>query len=156
MSWMTSPTAIGYRLRMGTQAGGSDLLNNIDVGNVTNYLMNNLPSSTQICFTVIPYNAAGQNLNCTNTCFKTVSTSSSEETASTPKVFVYPVPAEEVLYVWNIEKASYIIMDVSAKEWVKGTIENNNEIPVDRLPTGFYVIHLRNEQKTYTFKFQKI
>jgi len=156
MSWMTSPTATGYRLRMGTQAGGSDLLNNIDIGNVTNYLMNNLPSGTQICFTVIPYNAAGQNLNCTNTCFKTVTTSSSEDTTPTPKVFVYPVPAGEVLHVRNIEKAMYTIMDISGRELVKGTIENNNEIPVDHLLTGFYVIHLRNEQKTYTFKFQKI
>lgn len=156
MSWMTSPTATGYRLRMGTQVEGSDLLNNVDIGNVTNYLMNNLPSGTQICFTVIPYNAAGQNLNCTNTCFKTVTTSSSEDTAPTPKVFVYPVPAGEVLHVRNIEKAMYTIMDISGRELVKGTIENNNEIPVDHLLTGFYVIHLRNEQKTYTFKFQKI
>ncbi|MCB9308927.1 MAG: T9SS type A sorting domain-containing protein [Lewinellaceae bacterium] len=156
MSWIASPTATGYRLRMGTQVGGSDLLNNIDIGNVTNYLMNNLPSGTQICFTVIPYNAAGQNLNCSNTCFRTVSISSSEETTSTSKVFIYPVPAREVLNVWNMEKASYTIMDISSKVLVKGTLESNNEIPVDDLPTGFYVIHLRNDQKTYIFKFQKI
>lgn len=156
LSWMASPMAEGYRLRAGTSPSTSDLLNNIDIGQVSNYVLNNLPSGTQICFTVIPYNEAGQNLNCSSTCFKTVTASSSEETSQTPGVFVYPVPAGDVLYAGNIDRAAYTILDITSRVWASGTTDHQNSISIQHLPPGFYFILLKYGQKTCNFKFQKI
>jgi len=70
--WAASPTATGYVIRL-VQADGTVIINNVNVGNVTNYTINNLPNGVRLCLTVIPYNDAGQNLNCTPICFTTVS-----------------------------------------------------------------------------------
>lgn len=73
LSWAPQPEASGYILTVGTSSGGNDLVDNVDVGNVTTYdLPTDLPPFQRVYVTIIPYNAAGeQPLNCSEAEFRT-------------------------------------------------------------------------------------
>ena len=72
LSWETEPTASGYILNVGTTTGGTDILNNQDVGNVTTFdLPTDLPEFTEIFVTIIPYNATGNDTGCEEESFTT-------------------------------------------------------------------------------------
>ena len=63
---------IGYILPIGTTAGGTDIINALDVGNVTTFnLANDLPENTKIFITVIPYNLLGEAVWCIEEQFRT-------------------------------------------------------------------------------------
>ena len=65
-----SPT--GYRLDVGTTSGGTDILNNQDVGNVTTYNPSgDFPYNTTIYVTITPYNATGDASGCGEESFTT-------------------------------------------------------------------------------------
>lgn len=58
--WNYAPTATGYLLNIGTNQGGSDVLNNVDVGNVLSYNPPvNLAFNTTFYVTITPYNENG-------------------------------------------------------------------------------------------------
>lgn len=74
-TWTASAsTAVtGYKLRIGTTPGGNDVLNNIDVGNVTTYTLPvALTNSTLYYWSVGAYTATQNSLNCTERSFTTV------------------------------------------------------------------------------------
>jgi len=72
LEWSPVPEADGYRITVGTTTGGTDILNNEDVGSVTTYdLITNLPEDTTIYITVIPYNEEGDATGCIEESFKT-------------------------------------------------------------------------------------
>ncbi|MCB0518446.1 MAG: M23 family metallopeptidase [Lewinellaceae bacterium] len=89
LSWPAatgSPT--GYRLNVGTSPGGTDILNNFDVGNVTTYNPpGDFPYNSSIYVKVTPYNGIGPAGSCTETNFFTE--------VCTPNLVVtgMPVPA---------------------------------------------------------------
>lgn len=72
ISW-TPATGIptGYKLRVGTTPGGFNIINNIDVGNVTTYPIS-LVYNTTYYVGITPYNANGNATGCTEYSFKTV------------------------------------------------------------------------------------
>ena len=72
LNWAAPAEAAGYRLTIGASPGGTDILDNVDVGNVTAYDPGPLPYNTTIYVTVIPYNAAGEAAACTEESFTTV------------------------------------------------------------------------------------
>ena len=59
----------GYTLYMGTTPGGTDVLNGVDVGNVTTYEPGTLDFATTYYVTIIPYNLNGDATNCTEESF---------------------------------------------------------------------------------------
>ncbi|MCB0517896.1 MAG: hypothetical protein KDD27_03095, partial [Saprospiraceae bacterium] len=62
----------GYRLDVGTTSGGTDILNNFDVGNVTTYNPpGDFPMGTFIYVTIKPYNANGNAVGCSEESFFT-------------------------------------------------------------------------------------
>lgn len=61
----------GYKLNVGTTAGGTDVLNGFDVGNVVSYNLGALDLDTTYYVTVIPYNANGDATGCTESSFTT-------------------------------------------------------------------------------------
>ncbi|MFK7813756.1 MAG: T9SS type B sorting domain-containing protein [Maribacter sp.] len=70
--WVASMGADSYVIIAGTTPGASDILDNINVGNNTEYdLPNNLPSGQTIYVRIIPENSVGQNTNCTEISFTT-------------------------------------------------------------------------------------
>jgi len=72
LTWAATTGATGYRLTVGTTTGGTDILNNVNVGNVTTYdPLGDLPYSTTIYVTITPYNAGGDAVGCTEESFTT-------------------------------------------------------------------------------------
>lgn len=61
----------GYKLSVGTTAGGTDVLNGFNVGNVLSYNLGALDLDTTYYVTVIPYNANGDATGCTESSFTT-------------------------------------------------------------------------------------
>ncbi|MFD2550891.1 T9SS type B sorting domain-containing protein [Bizionia sediminis] len=73
--WESHAGACGYFVSIGTTPGGTDILNAVDVGNVTSYnLGSNLPANTVIYITVTPYFSSGVVLYCNEISFTTSST----------------------------------------------------------------------------------
>ena len=71
-SWNPISNADGYRITIGTTTGGNDILDNEDVGNVTDYeLATELPEDTDIFVTLIPYNDQGDAIGCNEESFRT-------------------------------------------------------------------------------------
>ncbi len=72
-TWSASATATGYKISIGTTAGGTDILNNADVGNVTTYTHNTpLNYGTKYYYTVNSYNATLTSSGCTERSFTTL------------------------------------------------------------------------------------
>ena len=70
--WAYAPTATSYNLSMGTSAGGTDILNNMNVGNVLSYDPPvNLPRDLRIYVTISPENENGQSVPCSEESFFT-------------------------------------------------------------------------------------
>jgi len=75
ISWQASATASGYGLSIGTSPNSNDILNNEDVGDVTNHMLTEaLPNGTTIYVTIIPYNLAGNATGCISEFFTTGAT----------------------------------------------------------------------------------
>ncbi len=72
-TWGLSQNAAGYRITLGTTPGGTDILNNVDLGNTNSYtLATALNNNTQYYYTVSAYNAAGSSTSCTERSFTTM------------------------------------------------------------------------------------
>ncbi len=72
ISWNFAPGATAYRISIGTTAGGTEIINDLDVGNVLN--LNppvDFPLNTQIFVRVTPFNENGDAVNCNEESFTT-------------------------------------------------------------------------------------
>ncbi len=70
--WSAVSDADGYRLSLGTTVGGTDLLDDQDLGLITEFFLNGgLPKATQIFVKIVPYNSSGSNLDCIPQSFTT-------------------------------------------------------------------------------------
>ncbi|CAM1369587.1 conserved protein of unknown function [Tenacibaculum soleae] len=70
LSWSSVATATGYKVSIGTSSGGSDVVNNEDVGNVLTYNPSiDFLSNTTYYVTIVAYNSAGDATGCTETSF---------------------------------------------------------------------------------------
>jgi hypothetical protein len=73
--WGAVTGATGYKLTVGTTSGGTDIVNNVDLGNVTSYAFSSpLNVSTTYYYTVTAYNASTNSTGCTVRSFTTTST----------------------------------------------------------------------------------
>jgi hypothetical protein len=72
INWSSVNGATGYRLTVGTTSGGTQILNNVNVGNVTTYNLSNLQNNITYFVKVVPYNSFGNAINCSQTSFTTV------------------------------------------------------------------------------------
>ncbi len=76
ITWNAVTGAAGYRLTVGTTAGGTDVLNNVDVGNVTTYpFTTSLAFNTKYYYTVNAYAGGQTSSSCTENNFTTACTS---------------------------------------------------------------------------------
>ncbi|NHF57843.1 T9SS type B sorting domain-containing protein [Flavobacteriaceae bacterium TP-CH-4] len=70
--WNYAPTATGYRITIGTTVGGSEVIDDFDVGNVLEYRpQEEFPLDQDIYVTIIPYNDIGSASSCTPERFTT-------------------------------------------------------------------------------------
>lgn len=73
ISWSASSGATGYKISVGTTAGGTDVLNNVDLGNVTSYTFGSaLANGTKYYYTVNSYASAAVSSGCTERNFTTI------------------------------------------------------------------------------------
>ena len=72
ISWSAAQGgATGYFVNVGTTAGGTDVMNMVDAGNVLTYNLGSLASGTTYYVTVIPYNTFGNATGCNSSSFTT-------------------------------------------------------------------------------------
>src|SRR5690606_40148623 len=70
--WTAASGATGYKLTIGVTPGGTDILNNVDLGNVTTYTpVSDFPFNTTIYVKITPYNGSGDAAGCTEESFTT-------------------------------------------------------------------------------------
>lgn len=73
ITWAAVTGATGYRLTVGTTTNGTQVLNNVDLGNVTSYTFPTaLQNNTQYFYRVNSYNAGGSSASCTERNFRTI------------------------------------------------------------------------------------
>ncbi len=73
ITWAAVTGATGYKITVGTTSGGTDVLNNFDVGNVTTYTFTTpLNGSTKYYYTVNSYDAVNTSSSCTIRNFTTL------------------------------------------------------------------------------------
>ena len=73
LTWEAITNAEGYLLSVGTISGGTDIVNNLDVGFTTSYSFDDeLVSITSYYVTIIPYNINGESENCSESLFTTL------------------------------------------------------------------------------------
>lgn len=69
LTWTASNTACraatSYKLYIGTDAGGTNLMNGVDIGNVTSYTFASLAGGSNYKWKIVPVNAAGDAAGCT-------------------------------------------------------------------------------------------
>ncbi|WP_321826812.1 T9SS type B sorting domain-containing protein [Maribacter dokdonensis] len=72
ISWSAASGASGYILSIGTTLNGSEILNNLDIGNNLSYNPpTDLPSEANIFVNIIPYNSIGMATGCNTIIFTT-------------------------------------------------------------------------------------
>ena len=73
ITWDVVPNSVGHRISVGTSPNVYDILNNVDLGNVTSYtFQNSLQIGTQYFYKVSAYNANVSSSICTERTFTTV------------------------------------------------------------------------------------
>ncbi|MBB4805002.1 hypothetical protein HNP38_000274 [Chryseobacterium defluvii] len=82
LNWTMIPAATGYKVRVGTTPGGTDIVNNTDAGNVLTYnITGNLNTNTLYYATIIPYNGIGDATGCSEISFTTVAAPANDDCA---------------------------------------------------------------------------
>ncbi|MBW8361057.1 MAG: fibronectin type III domain-containing protein [Kaistella sp.] len=75
ITWGAATNATGYKLSVGTTPGGTNVLNAVDLGNVTTYTFTTpLANGTKYYYTVNSYNGVVPSVNCTEGNFTTICT----------------------------------------------------------------------------------
>jgi hypothetical protein len=64
ISWDPLAQVDGYYLSVGTTSGGTDIVNNQDLGLSTSYVLNNQVPSTTYYWKAVPYNVVGSAIGC--------------------------------------------------------------------------------------------
>ena len=70
------------------------------------------------------------------------------------KSTIYPNPVKEAIYLSNITKAEYEIFNILGESILKG-ISNENQINVNSLTKGIYILKFKNEDVIFNQKFIK-
>lgn len=71
LTWLPVANADGYRLTIGSSPTASDIVDDIDFGNVTSTFVVDFDEGIKYYVTVTPYNTAGDAIDCIQTCFTT-------------------------------------------------------------------------------------
>ncbi|MFC4095192.1 BspA family leucine-rich repeat surface protein [Euzebyella saccharophila] len=149
LNWTIVSNADGYRINVGTTSGGTDLVNNEDVGNVTEYDFSaNLPEDTLIYVTITPYNDVGPAIGCTEESFRTefIPVPPSCTTISSPSNGALNVPIDTDLS-WNaVTNATGYLVSVGT---TAGGIEVVNNIDVGNTTTYAFGSDLQANRMHY-------
>lgn len=118
-NWNAVTGATGFRIDVGTTSGGTDVLNNFDVGNVVTYNVTGLLAGTNYYFQVRAYNANG--------------TSGNSNIISTSTVVAAPVLSSVAIPTQGNNAVGISI--IPTLTWLASTGANNYDYQVSTDPT---------------------
>ena len=159
LTWLPSTGATGYKVRI-RDLNNQAIVPELTLGNVTNYIVQNLPLNKFICVTIIPFNAAGESQNCTVNCFETIKTSATDDSIKS-KYQLTPNPSSDYVELLcdgcDHFNGQIIIYDMQGKMIQKNpTYSLGDKIDIQSFESGIYLIYLINGVKTSVLKFVKI
>ncbi len=159
ISWEEVEKTDGYRLSLGTSPGGSDILNNQDMGTNTSYTPNQeYPFGTQIYVTITPYNSKGDAIQCNEQFFTTVIPEDETDYGFSPdgdgindywhidNIEYYP---ENVVMIYNRwGDAVFEIKNYDNNSAVfRGEANLKTKMGAGQLPEGTYFFHIQIEEE---------
>ncbi|REC47739.1 T9SS type A sorting domain-containing protein [Chryseobacterium pennipullorum] len=107
-TWTAVSGADGYKISVGTTAGGNDILNGVDVGNVTTYTLTApLAFNTKYYYTINSYSATSASSSCTERTFTTTTLCPSVSAPSSSATGVSILPT--ITWGGNADAAGYKI-----------------------------------------------
>ncbi len=73
------------------------------------------------------------------------------------KIKIHPNPVSSKLFIEQLKnKSEYKIFDATGKQISFGNLSKANKaIDISNLKTGFYILNLKQNKKTFNFKFLK-
>jgi len=141
LSWNAATDATGYRISIGTSSGGTDLIDDLDVGNTTTFdIPNDLPEDATIFVTIIPFNSVGDAVAC------------AEESFSTEVVEVVPLCTT----LSNpLNEATNVPTDVSLS-WVPVDNALGYNLTIGTTPGGTDILNNQDVGNTTTYNFPEV
>ncbi len=160
ISWNAIDKTEGYRLSIGTTPGGTEILNNQDLGNATTYThTEELPLDTQIYINIVPYNNAGNAVQCEEQSFTTVIPEDDTKYGFSPD-------GDGINEYWHIDNIEYYPENLVMiyNRWGDAVFQINNydnnsnvfrgdanlktKMGAGKLPAGTYFFHIQIEGET--------
>jgi len=104
-TWAANSDATGYRLTIGTTSGGTDVLNNFDLGNVLTYtLPTELAYNTKYYYKINSYNTTQTSSGCTERNFTTLSICPAQSAPAASALDVSTTPT----FTWTASSAAAV------------------------------------------------
>ena len=160
ITWEEVEKTDGYRISIGTTSGGTDIVNDLDMGTLTSYSHNTeFPFDTEIFVTITPYNSAGAAVACESQSFTTMVPEDNTKYGFSPD-------GDGINEYWHIENIEYYPENIVTiyNRWGDAvfTIDNydnggsvfrgdanlKTKMGAGQLPTGTYFFHIQIEGET--------
>lgn len=166
INWQEIEKADGYRLSIGTTPGGTDIVADRDMGTATSYYHGaEFPFGTEMFVTIIPYNSAGNAMQCDEQSFTTVVPEDETKYGFSPD-------GDGINEYWHIENIQYYPENVVTiyNRWgdavfkianydnggnvFRGDANLMTKMGAGRLPAGTYFFDIQIEGETILKKTQ--
>lgn len=160
ISWTEVEKTDGYRISIGTNPGGSDIVDNLDLGMATSYNHSSeFPFDTEIFVSIVPYNSAGDATQCEQQSFTTLVPEDNTKYGFSPD-------GDGINEYWHIENIEYYPENVviiynrwgdavfrienydNASEVFRGDANLKTKMGAGRLPSGTYFFEIQIEGET--------
>lgn len=149
LEWTPISNADGYRLTVGTTSGSNDIVDNLDLGNVTHYeIPGNMPEDTTIYVSLTAYNAEGDALGCSEESFSTevIPTPPGCTTLTSPADGTINVPVDtDISWAPVLGATGYLVVVGTTQ----GGIEEVNNVDVGNLTTYSFPQDLQPNRTFY-------
>ncbi|KPM32723.1 Hypothetical protein I595_1151 [Croceitalea dokdonensis DOKDO 023] len=149
LTWDPIANADGYMVRVGTSTGATDIVNDENVGNLTNYAFaNDLPENTVVFVTITPYNEEGNATGCNEEQFTTelIPVPPACTTLNNPLSGATNVPIDTEISWDAVDGATGYLVVVGDTQ---GGIEIANNVDVGNLTSYTFNENLREDRTHY-------
>lgn len=160
ISWQDVEKTDGYRISIGTSPGGTDIVDNLDVGTSLSYNHSEeFPFDSEIFVTIIPYNSAGDAFQCEQQSFMTRVPEDNTQYGFSPD-------GDGINEYWHIENIEYYPENVviiynrwgdavfrienydNGSKVFRGDANLKTKMGAGRLPSGTYFFEIQIEGET--------
>ncbi|MGP1992167.1 BspA family leucine-rich repeat surface protein [Zobellia laminariae] len=160
ITWNEVEKTDGYRISIGTTSGGTDIVNNQDVGPLTSYMHNGeFPFGTEIYVNVTAYNSKGDAVTCDEQTFTTLIPEDDTKYGFSPD-------GDGINEYWHIENIDYYPKNMvtiynrwgdavfkienynNGSEVFRGNANLKTKMGAGQLPSGTYFFHIEIEGET--------